>query len=198
MKWRVEGRLATSVQVLLAVAECDLRGSRSRLSSNPAKNWHWIQARVRAMCVPVPIGTAGYRPMDHIRKIIQRSGNPIWQLNLRKYNLGRPQFETKEAAEAALADAIKKRGAGLTPGRRDVTFAEQAEAFLANAADALAESTLRSYRGHLKVHILPHFGQRRVVEINAPMIKAFLTEKRQPIPTLTIVSANPKKPRAIE
>jgi hypothetical protein len=52
----------------------------------------------------------------------------------------------------------------------------------------LAEKTLRSYRGHLNVHILPYFGQRRVVEINAPMIKTFLTEKRQPIPTVKIVS----------
>ena len=116
--------------------------------------------------------------MDHIRKIVQLSGNPTWQVNLRKYGLGRPQFETKEAAEAALADAIKKRGAGLNPGRRDVTFAEQAEAFLANAADALAEPTLRSYRGLLKVHILPRFSTRRVIDINTPMIKAFLTEKR--------------------
>jgi integrase len=136
--------------------------------------------------------------MEHIRKIVQRSGNPIWQVNLRKYLLGRPQFETKEAAEAALADAIKKRGAGLNPGRRDVTFAEQAEAFLANAADGLAEKTLRSYRGQLNVHILPRFGKRRVIEISTPMVKVFLTEKRQPIPTCKIVSADPKKPRVID
>ena len=120
------------------------------------------------------------------------------RLNLRKYDLGRPQFETKEAAEAALADAIKQRGAGLNPGWRDVTFAEQAEAFLGNAADGLAEKTLRSYRGHLNVHILPRFGKRRVVEINTAMIKAFLTEKRQPIPTVKIVSADPKKSRVID
>jgi len=136
--------------------------------------------------------------MEHIRKIVQRSGNPIWQVNLRKYLLGRPQFETKEAAEAALADAIKKRGAGLNPGRRDVTFAEQAETFLANAADGLAEKTLRSYRGQLNVHILPRFGKRRVIEISTPMVKVFLTEKRQPIPTCKIVSADPKKPRVID
>lgn len=136
--------------------------------------------------------------MDHVRKIIQRSGNPIWQVNLRKYNLGRPQFKTKEAAEDALADAIKRRGGGLSPGRREVTFAEQAEAFLADAADGLAEKTLRSYRGHLNVHILPRFGKRRVFEINTPMIKAFLTERCQPIPTVKIVSADPKKPRVID
>ncbi len=136
--------------------------------------------------------------MDHIRKIVQLSGNPVWQVNGRKFGFGRPQFATKELAEAELADMIKKRGGGLSPGRRDVTFAEQAKAFLANAADGLAEKTLRSYRGHLNVHILPYFGKRRVVEINAPMIKTFLIEKRQPIPTVKIVSADPKKPRVID
>ena len=50
---------------------------------------------------------------------------------------------------------------------------------------------------HLKVHILPRFGERRVVEINTAMIKSFLTEKRQPIPTCKIVSADPKKARVI-
>ena len=136
--------------------------------------------------------------MDHIRKIVQLSGNPVWQVNGRKFGSGRPQFATKELAELELAEMIKKRGGGLSPGRRDVTFAEQAKAFLANAANELAEKTLRSYRGHLNVHILPHFGKRRVVEINAPMIKTFLTEKRQPIPTVKIVSADSKKPRVID
>jgi len=136
--------------------------------------------------------------MDHIRKIVQLSGNPVWQVNGRKFGFGRPQFATKELAEAELADMIKKRGGGLSPGRRDVTLAEQAEAFLANAADGLAEKTLRSYRGHLNVHILPRFGKRRVVEISTPVVKAFLTEKRQPIPTVKIASADPKKSRVID
>ena len=136
--------------------------------------------------------------VDHIRKIVQLSGNPVWQVNGRKFGFGRPQFATKELAESALADMIRKRAGGLSPGRRDVTFAEQAEAFLANAADALAEKTLRSYRGHLNVHILPHFGKRRVIEINAPMIKTFLSEKRQPISTVKIIGANPKKARVID
>jgi integrase len=136
--------------------------------------------------------------MDHIRKIVQLSGNPVWQVNGRKFGFGRPQFATKELAEVELADMIKKRGGGLSPGRRDMTFAEQAETFLANAADGLAEKTLRSYRGHLNVHILQYFGKRRVVEINAPMIKTFLIEKRQPILTVKIVSAKPKKPRVID
>ena len=78
-------------------------------------------------------------PLDHIRKIIQLSGHPVWQVNGRKFGFGRPQFATKELAEAELAAMIKKRGSGLSPGRRDVTFAEQAQAFLANAADGLAK-----------------------------------------------------------
>lgn len=136
--------------------------------------------------------------MDHIKKIEQRSGNPTWQVNLRKFGLGRPQFATKELAETALADAIRTRGAGLSPGRRDVSFGEQAEQFLAHVADGLAEKTLRSYRGNLNVHILPRFSKRRVTDIGTATIKSFLTEKRQPIPTVKIVSADPKKPRTID
>ena len=137
-------------------------------------------------------------PLDHIRKIVQLSGNPVWQVNGRKFGFGRPQFATKELAEAELADMIKRRSGGLSPGRRDVTFAEQAEAFLKHAADGLAEKTLRSYRGHLNFHILPRLGKHKVCDINTPMIKALLFEKRQPIPTLKIVSADPRKSRVID
>ncbi len=138
--------------------------------------------------------------MSNPHRIKTLAGTWVWQVEGRKYGASpaRPQFATKELAEPALADMIKKRGGGLSPGRRDITFAEQAEAFLKHAADGLAEKTLRSYRAHLDNHVLPHFGKRRVSEINTPMIKSFLHAKRQPIPTIKIVSANPKRSRVID
>jgi integrase len=138
--------------------------------------------------------------MSNPHRIQTLAGTWVWQVEGRKYGASpaRPQFATKELAESALADMIKKRGGGLSPGRRDITFAEQAEAFLKHAADGLAEKTLRSYRGHLNNHVLPQFGKRHVTEINTPMIKSFLHAKRQPIPTVKIVSADPKKSRVID
>ena len=180
------------------------RKSRSAIYPPAGRGFHQISRKIgtgfrRALerCVSLP-ETDARIPLDHIRKIVQRSGNPVWQVNGRKFGFGRPQFATKELAEAELADMIKKRGEGLSPGRRDVTFAEQAETFLKHVADGLAEKTLRSYRGHLNVHILPRFENHRVCDINTPMIKALLFEKRQPIPTVRMISANPKKSRVID
>ncbi len=131
-----------------------------------------------------------------IRKIKTLAGSTVWQVDGRKYGASpaRPQFHTKEQAEDALAEMIARRGGGLNPGRRDITFAMQAEAYLKNSADALAARTLRSYASSLKVHILPKFGAKRVIDINTAMIKAFLAEKRAKTPTVKIVSG--VRPRA--
>jgi integrase len=125
-----------------------------------------------------------------IRKIKTLAGTTVYQVDGRRYNASpaRPQFPTKEAAETALAEMIAKRGAGLSPTRRDVTFAMQAESYLKNNADTLADRTLRSYASSLKAHILPRFGAKRLIEINTPMIKTFLTEKRAKVAMVKIVS----------
>ncbi len=126
-----------------------------------------------------------------IKQIRTKAGTRVWQVDGRKYNASpsRPQFKTKEQAETALAEMIASRGAGLEPGRRDVTFEMQAESFLKENADALAGKTLRSYAGDLKVHILPRFGKRKVVDINTRMIGDFLAEKRAKAPTVKIMSS---------
>lgn len=114
-----------------------------------------------------------------IRKIKTLAGSTVWQVDGRKYGASpaRPQFPTKEKAEDALAEMIAKRGAGLNPGRRDVTFKMQAEAYLKNSADALAGRSLRSYGSTLRAHILPVFGTKRIVDINTASIRSFLAAK---------------------
>lgn len=114
-----------------------------------------------------------------IKKIKTLAGTVCWQVDGRKYNASpaRPQFATKEQAEDALAEMIKKRGGGLNPGRRDVTFQMQADAYLKNSAEALAGRTLRSYKSSLNVHILPAFGSKRVIDINTASIRTFLAAK---------------------
>jgi integrase len=121
------------------------------------------------------------------KKVLDRNGKKVWLADLRKFGLGRVYRDTQEAAEAALADAIKKRGSVLSPERRETTFAEMAESFLAHAESGLAGKTLRSYRDLLNRYVIPIFGRRRVVDINTATIRNFLTEKRAPIKTVTIV-----------
>jgi integrase len=114
-----------------------------------------------------------------IRKATTLAGAITWVVDGRRYGArpARPQFATKEQAEDALAQMIAKRGAGLSPTRRDVTFAMQADAYLKNAADALAGRSLRSYASILNTHLLPAFGAKRVVDINTASIRAFLAGK---------------------
>jgi integrase len=125
-----------------------------------------------------------------IRKIKTLAGTVVWQVDGRKFNAAprRPQFATKEQAETALSEMIARRGAGLHPGRRDITFAAQAEALLKNSADALAGKTLRAYSSTLQAHLLPAFGNKRVIDISTAQIKAFLAEKRAPRKVVKIVT----------
>ena len=125
-----------------------------------------------------------------IKKIRTLAGSICWQVDGRRYNASpaRPQFPTKEKAEGALAEMIAARGAGLNPGRRDVTFAAQAGAFLKNSADALAGKTLRAYASTLQAHLLPAFGNKRVIDISTAMIKSFLAAKRAPRKVVKVVT----------
>ena len=126
---------------------------------------------------------------DPIRKIETLAGTEVWQVDGRRFGAApaRPQFRTREQAEEALAKMIEQRGAGLSPTRRDITFAMQAESFLKNNADALAGKTIRSYEGSLRVHLLPAFGSKRVIDIKTAAIKAFLAEKRTPQKMVKVV-----------
>lgn len=126
-----------------------------------------------------------------IRRIETLAGTPCWQVDGRKFSASpaRPQFATKEQAEDALAKMIAARGAGLHPGRRDITFAMQAEAFLKNSADALAGKTLRAYASTLQAHLLRPFGNKRVIDISTAQIKAFLAGKRAPHKVVKVVTA---------
>ncbi len=128
---------------------------------------------------------------DPIRKIKTLAGTVKWQIDGRRFNASpaRPQFPTREKAEEALSRMIAQRGAGLNPTRSDVTFQMQADAYLKNNADALAGKTLRSYEGSLRVHLLPAFGNKRVVNVTTAQIKTFLAEKRTPQKMVTVIDA---------
>ena len=116
-----------------------------------------------------------------IRKTKTAKGTPIWIVDGRRYNASpsRPQFKSKEAAEEALSAMIAQRGAGLNPGRRDITFGMQAEAYLRNSRELLAGKTLRNYQANLNAHLLADFGKKRIVDVTTREIKSYLASKRE-------------------
>jgi integrase len=117
--------------------------------------------------------------VNPIRKTKTLAGTIVWQVDGRRFNAvpARPQFATKEQAEAALADMIATRGAGLNPSRRDITFQMQADSYLRHKTK-LARKTRGNIESYLRNHLLPAFGPKRVTEIASPrLIKDFLAEK---------------------
>lgn len=117
---------------------------------------------------------------NSIKKATTKIGTVVWVVDGRRFGAvpARPQFPTREQAEDALSEMIAKRGAGLNPTRRDVTFATQAESYLKHNASELAGRSLRCYQSVLRKHLIPKFGARRVVDITTAQIKDFLADKQ--------------------
>ena len=117
-----------------------------------------------------------------IKAIYTKAGTKVWRVDGRKFNAVpvRPQFATKEQAEAALAEMIAKRGAGLA-SRRDKTFAMLADEFIRDNSigdEALSGRTLRGYADALRVHLIPAFGSKRVIDLQNPAaFNAFFAAK---------------------
>jgi integrase len=115
-----------------------------------------------------------------IRKGKTLTGTTVWIVDGRRYGASpaRPQFATKELAEEALSKMIEQRGGGLNPSRRDVTFATLADEYMKAKETDLAGKTFRTFQSMLKVNLLPELGTKRVVDIDTPLISAFLLGKR--------------------
>jgi integrase len=83
----------------------------------------------------------------------------------------------KQALEARLTDL--RRGVGIpTPGT-SVTFRDAAEHWYANRSQQQEwkPSTRRDYRSALDIHLLPAFGERRLIDVTARAIESWRAEK---------------------
>jgi integrase len=95
----------------------------------------------------------------------------------------RPQFPTREAAEAALARMIEERGAGPNPTARDVTFKTQAESYINrnrlsdDGETGLADKTIRNFESCIRANLVPALGAKRIVDCNEQVLRQFITEK---------------------
>ena len=84
-------------------------------------------------------------------------------------------FETKKAAEKWRAEMTVEVGKGIhTPTSASITVAEAGRRWLDQAMnDGLEPSTVEQYEQHLKFHILPHLGDKKLADLTAASIEDF-------------------------
>jgi integrase len=114
-----------------------------------------------------------------IRKRAQ-GGKTVWQVDYRDQTGARrhKQFQTKREADAWLVQARAQVAAGThTPDGASVTVAEAADMWLARAArDGLETTTIRQYRAHVDLHIVPRIGTTKLARLSAPVVNAFIDQ----------------------
>lgn len=85
----------------------------------------------------------------------------------------------RRAAETALADVKARMGKGerVAPNPR-LTFEQAAEKWLASAQASLRPATASTYATHLRTHLLPVFGRKRLDHIDVDQIASFVERMR--------------------
>lgn len=114
--------------------------------------------------------------MASIRKRELPSGKSVWQVDYRDGAGARRhrQFPTKREADSFMVRARAEVAAGThVADSASATVAEAAEAWLRSCERADREkSTLRYYRQHVDLHILPFIGKQRLTAIRTPTVFA--------------------------
>lgn len=115
--------------------------------------------------------------MASIRKRTLPSGKVRW---LAGYSDGGGtrrfrQFETKRDADAFLTQARSQVQQGVhTPDAISPTVAQAAEMWLQRCErDKLEATTIRQYRTHVNLHIVPRIGTMKLSRVTAPAVNAF-------------------------
>lgn len=118
--------------------------------------------------------------MATIRKRTLPSGKAVWLASYTDGGGGRrfKQFPTKREADAFLTQARSQVAAGVhTPDSVSPTVAEAAEMWLRRCErDKLEATTLRQYRNHVTLHIVPRIGGTKLSRITAPSVNAFVDQ----------------------
>src|SRR5258705_12998958 len=96
------------------------------------------------------------------KRILPRSGKAVWQVDYKDSGGKRRhrRFATKRAADTYLIQARGEVVAGThTADSASIMVREAADLWLARCErDQLEETTLRSYREHTRLHIVPRIG----------------------------------------
>jgi integrase len=113
-----------------------------------------------------------------IRKRKLPSGRSVWLFDYRDASGKRraKQFPTKAAAVAWETRVRGELAAGThTPESASITVAEAAELWLGRCeTNRLEPSTVRSYREHVRLHIVPLIGATRLSRLTKPDVERFI------------------------
>jgi integrase len=85
----------------------------------------------------------------------------------------RKTFGTLREAKTHLKTVATSRA----PNPRDLTVTQAGSAWIALCrARGLERSTIDAYERHFRIHIAPRLGQKKIIDLTAPMIEAFKTD----------------------
>jgi integrase len=114
------------------------------------------------------------------KRILPRSGKAVWQVDYKDSGGKRRhrQFATKRAADTYLIQARGEVVAGThTADSASIMVREAADLWLARCErDQLEETTLRSYREHTRLHIVPRIGAVKLSRLTRPAVNAFMDQ----------------------
>ena len=134
--------------------------------------------------------------MSSVRKRILRSGEIRWQVDYKDQQGKRRsrQFKTKQQAVTYETQVRSEIAAGThVAASASITLAEAGEIWLQRCAlEQLEASTIRQYRQHLHLHILPLLGSKKLSELTKPIIENFrdklLKERSRPLTRAILTS----------
>ena len=87
-------------------------------------------------------------------------------------------FKTKVEAESAMVDILSKVQTGTAPGDCKMTFKEASEIFMRlHASKKCKYNTEHGYKGYLKNHLLPYFGNLKLCEITPLAVNEFVAQE---------------------
>jgi integrase len=118
--------------------------------------------------------------MASIRKRTWQSGDETrtaWVADYSDQNGKRrlKTFRTKKEADAFMVEARGEVARGVhTADSSSATVAEAAELWIKRCdAEKLERATLRQYRQHVDLHILPRLGREKLSRLNVPAVESF-------------------------
>ncbi|MEW6189553.1 MAG: site-specific integrase [Actinomycetota bacterium] len=86
--------------------------------------------------------------------------------------------KNKKNAERMLAEVMNEIHSGVYRDPKEISFTEFALKFLKDYAQGQVKpSTLQSYEGYIKNHLIPYFGQVKLMQIGADFVQGLVSSK---------------------
>lgn len=113
--------------------------------------------------------------MAKVRKNKRANYWEVDYLDLFRKRKVKGEFKTKVEAEKFMVDILSKVQTGTAPGDCKMTFKEASEIFMRlHASKKCKYNTEHGYKGYLKNHLLPYFGNLKLCEITPLAVNEFV------------------------